>query len=77
MEVSGQLHVPAALLPGKSPRYKLDRGLGEPHSRSGRGDENKKFWPRFSGRPARCQAKTLTKYLEENLYTGMQLYTDN
>jgi hypothetical protein len=31
MEVSGQLHAPAALLPGeKSPRYFLDRRLGGP-----------------------------------------------
>jgi hypothetical protein len=35
MEVSGQLHAPAALPQGKSPRYPLDR-LGGPQSRSGR-----------------------------------------
>jgi hypothetical protein len=38
MEVSGQLHAPAALPPppqGKSPWYPLDRRLGEPQSRSG------------------------------------------
>jgi len=28
MEVSGQLHIPAALLPGKSTQYTLDRRLG-------------------------------------------------
>jgi hypothetical protein len=33
MEVSGQLHSPVALLPG----YPLDRRLGWPQSRSGRG----------------------------------------
>jgi hypothetical protein len=27
----GQLHAPAALPPGKSPRYPLDRRLGGPH----------------------------------------------
>jgi hypothetical protein len=37
MEVSGQLHAPAALPPGKSPWYPLDRRLGGPQSRSGRG----------------------------------------
>jgi hypothetical protein len=34
MEVSGQLHVLAAIPPGKSPRYPLDRKLDEPQSRS-------------------------------------------
>jgi hypothetical protein len=39
MEVSGQLHVPAALLRGRSPRYPLDGRLGGPRGRSGRGVE--------------------------------------
>jgi hypothetical protein len=43
MEVSGQLHAPAALPPGKSPWYPLDRRLGGPQSRSGRGGEEKNF----------------------------------
>jgi hypothetical protein len=37
MEVSGQLHDPAALPPGKSPWYPRDRRLGGPHCHSGRG----------------------------------------
>jgi hypothetical protein len=37
MEVSGQLHVPAALPSGKEPRYPLDRRVGGPQSLSGRG----------------------------------------
>jgi hypothetical protein len=41
MEVSGQLHVPATLSPGKEPRYPLDRRLGGPQSRSGRDGEEK------------------------------------
>jgi hypothetical protein len=41
MEVSGQLHVPAALPPEKSPWYPLDRRLSGPQSRSGRGGEEK------------------------------------
>jgi hypothetical protein len=45
MEVSGQLHVPAALPPGKSPWYPLDRKLGGPQSRSGRGGEEKNSQP--------------------------------
>jgi hypothetical protein len=43
MEVSGQLHAPTALLRVKSPRYPLDRRLGGPQSRSGRGSEEKKI----------------------------------
>jgi hypothetical protein len=39
MEMSGQLHGPAALPQWKSTGYLLDRRLGEPQSRSGRGDE--------------------------------------
>jgi hypothetical protein len=37
--MSGQLHAPAALTPGKEPRYPLDRRLGGPQSRSGRREE--------------------------------------
>jgi hypothetical protein len=39
--VSGQLHAPAALPPGESPRYPLDARLGGPQSRSGRRGEEK------------------------------------
>jgi hypothetical protein len=39
--VSGQLHALAALPPGKSPRYPLERRLGGPQSRSGRSGEEK------------------------------------
>jgi hypothetical protein len=39
MEVSGQLHVPAALPPGKKPWYPLDRRLGGPQSLSGHAGE--------------------------------------
>jgi hypothetical protein len=41
MEVSGQLHAPAALPHGKSPWYPLDRRLGGLQSRSGRGGGEK------------------------------------
>jgi hypothetical protein len=41
--MSFQPHVPAALPESKSPRYQLDKRLGEPQSRSGRGGEEKKF----------------------------------
>jgi hypothetical protein len=43
MEVSGQLHAPAALPTSKESRYPLDRRPGEPQRRSGRGGEEKKF----------------------------------
>jgi hypothetical protein len=39
MEVSRQLHAPAALSPGKYPQYPSDRRLGGHHSRSGRGEK--------------------------------------
>jgi hypothetical protein len=45
MEVSDQLHVPAALHPRKEPWYPLDMRLGGPQSRSGRGGEEKNYQP--------------------------------
>jgi hypothetical protein len=51
MEVSGQLHVPAALSQGKSPWYPLDRRLGGPQSLSRRGGEEKNSQPRRESNP--------------------------
>jgi hypothetical protein len=45
MEVSGELHVPAALPAGKEPWYPWDRKLGGHQSRSGRGGEEKNSQP--------------------------------
>jgi hypothetical protein len=45
MEVSGQLHAPAALPQEKSPCYPLDRRMGGPQSRSGSGGEEKNSQP--------------------------------
>jgi hypothetical protein len=45
MEVSGQIHAPAAFPQGKSSRFPLDRRLGGPQSRAGRGGEEKKSQP--------------------------------
>jgi hypothetical protein len=45
MDMSGQLHAPAALPPEKDPRYPLDRRVGGPQSRSGRGGEKKNSEP--------------------------------
>jgi hypothetical protein len=54
--VSGQLHAPAALPPGKEPRYPPDRSLGGSLSRSGRGGEKKNYHPRrdSNSRPYTC-----------------------
>jgi hypothetical protein len=41
MEVSGQLHAPAALPPGKEPFVPIGYEAGWPQSLSGRGDEEK------------------------------------
>jgi len=46
MEVSGQLHVPRR----KSPQHPVERRLGGPHSRSGRGGE-KTFAAARNGTP--------------------------
>jgi hypothetical protein len=47
MEVSSELHAPAALPTpqGNSSRYPLDRRLGEPQSRAGRRVEEKNCQP--------------------------------
>jgi hypothetical protein len=48
MEVSSQIHAPAAFPPpppAKSPQHPLDRGLNGGQSRSGRGAEEKKSLP--------------------------------
>jgi hypothetical protein len=42
MDVTGQLHAPAALPSEKSPRYPLDRRLGGSESRPRRCDKEKK-----------------------------------
>jgi len=45
MEVSGQLHAPVVLPPGKSPWYLMDRRLGGHHSQSGHSGEEKYSQP--------------------------------
>jgi hypothetical protein len=52
MEVSGQLHSPAALPLAKEPWYPLDRRLGESQSRSGRCGEEKNLAPAGNRIPA-------------------------
>jgi hypothetical protein len=55
MEVSGQLHAPAALPPGKEPWYPLHRKLGGSQSRSGRGGEEKDCQPLLRLEPSMFQ----------------------
>jgi hypothetical protein len=45
MEVSGQLHAPAALARGKNTWYPLDKKLGEPPRRYESGGEEKNSQP--------------------------------
>jgi hypothetical protein len=45
MEMSGHIYAPAALPQGKSCRYPLERRLGGPQIRSGRGGEEKNSQP--------------------------------
>jgi hypothetical protein len=51
LEVSGQLYAPAALPPGKSPRYPLNTRLGAPQSRSGRRGDDKIYDPSWTRSP--------------------------
>jgi hypothetical protein len=48
MEVSGQLHVPAALPLGNSFRYQLGRGMPGPRGRSGRYEGEKNLVPAWN-----------------------------
>jgi hypothetical protein len=72
MEVSGQLHTPAALPPGKEPLVPLDRRLGGPQSRSGLCGLEKNsqpppgIEPHNPDRPARSPALYRLSYHEES-----------
>jgi hypothetical protein len=67
MEMSGQLHVPAALPPGKEPPVRLDRRLDGPQSQSGRHGKVKilaspELELRPLGRPASSQSLYRLRY---------------
>jgi hypothetical protein len=64
MEVSGQLHAPAALPPGIFPRYPFDIRLGRPQSQFGRDGENKYIFPCRESYPGRL-ARSLVSVLAE------------
>jgi hypothetical protein len=68
--LDGDLPVPAALLPGKDPRYPLHRRLDGPQSPYGRGGEEKNFCPCRElnpGRPARNLVTILTELPKKNV----------
>jgi hypothetical protein len=52
MKVSSQLHAPVAYPQLKSPCYLLERRLGGPQSRSGRGGEEKNSQPLLGIEPS-------------------------
>jgi hypothetical protein len=58
MDVSGQLHTSAALPPEKEPPG-MDKRLGGPHSRSGRGGEEKKSQPQPGIEPLSSSQKNM------------------
>jgi hypothetical protein len=60
-EVSGKLHAPASLLPGKKSGYPLDRRLGGPQNQSGRNSEESKF-PLLAGNGAHVQLVASSLY---------------
>jgi hypothetical protein len=68
MEVSDQLHAPAALHQGKSPRYPLDRRLGGPQSRSEPGGEEKNSQPQPGVGPQNLDRPTRSKDSDKGSY---------
>jgi hypothetical protein len=80
---SGQLHAPAALPQGKSPWYPLDRRLGGPQSRSGRGGEEKNshpppgIEPQNPDRQARSPALYRLSYSEVKEWVQLYLHSPN
>jgi hypothetical protein len=74
MEVSGQLHVRPRYPQGNSPWYPLDRRLGGPQSRSGRGGEekNSKLLPELEPpiiQPVAQRYTTELSWLPYKIYT--------
>jgi hypothetical protein len=65
MEVSGQIHEPAALPQRKSPWYPLDRKLGGPQSRSGHGGEEK------NSQPTSCLKFRIVQSLDQRCTTEL------
>jgi hypothetical protein len=70
MEASGQPNAPAALPQGKSPWYPLDRRLGGPQSRSGRGVKEKNSQPLLGLEPRSSNPQTLSTKYHRNLFNN-------
>jgi hypothetical protein len=71
MEVSSQLHFPAALTGERDPWYPLDRRLGEPQSRSrrGGGEKNSQHLPGLELPIIQPVAQRYTTELSRLLFT--------
>jgi hypothetical protein len=66
MEVSSQLHAPAAYPQGKSPWHPLDRRLGGPKSRSGRDSNPRSYRPEPSAVPLSYPGSTVFVVLAQS-----------
>jgi hypothetical protein len=77
MEVSGQLHAPAAFPQGKSRWYPLDRRLGGPQSSSGRDGKEKNSQPQPGLEPPIIQpvAQRYTAELSWLLFQAIEICT--
>jgi hypothetical protein len=71
--VSGQLHAPAALPPGKDPWNPLDRRLGGPQNRSGHGGEEKNSQPTPGIEPSNPDRPARSPALYRLSYHGSEL----
>jgi hypothetical protein len=78
MEVSRQLHAPAALPQGKSPWYPLDRRLGGSQSRPRRGGEEKNSQPliMWTKLPT-SNSPFLPLNIQNNLWYAISHYSQN
>jgi hypothetical protein len=75
--VSGQLHAPAALPPGKSSRYPFYRRLGGPQSRSGRYEEVNIFYPTGTRTPAPQIVQYEIESINKFIYLGNMINETN
>jgi hypothetical protein len=75
--VSGQLQAPAALTPGKSPSYPLDRRLGGPQSRSGRGGGEKILDPRDSNPHPSVVQPVASRYTDYVILDNSDMHVRN
>jgi hypothetical protein len=71
--MSGQLHAPAALPPGKSPRYPFYKRLGGPQSQSERYGEVTIFYPKGTQTPAPPGRPVRSQWLYRLSYPGSSI----